>query len=1430
MSKRELYLSEVLSKELSDEFKGNDPKIYKVEINKRNMELFLYISADNLIDDSLQNRICEDIKRRFPDFKVKIKIHYEINGTVEDKLKFYESKIIGIIKSEIQSSNSWIKELKWELNIDSLIIFPPNNVAYHLMNENGLLKKIKENILNELNLDLKVELSDKNFQVEEDFLLKKELEEKEIAANTLIVANKKENVKKNKEDNNDKDLSSNSDKKYVYGKLIDDEPMKIKDINIDTGSCTILGEVFELETNELKNNKILVTFYVTDFTDSITVKAFLSQDKSSEFLENINNGAYVKIHGDIVFDNYSKSLVLMLKHLNKVEKKARMDNEKDKRVELHLHTQMSALDAINSITDLAKRAKEWGHKAIAVTDHGVVQSFPEAMEISKKLGIKIIYGMEGYLVNDRKEIVTNFDENREYSTYVIFDIETTGLSSTNDMITEIGAIKIKNGEIIDTFSQLINPEMLISEKIINLTGITNEMVKDMPTLGEVVYDFRNFIDDCVLVAHNASFDVGFIREKFKQFNIEINNPVLDTLELARAVFPELKSHKLNVLAEHLNVNLENHHRAVDDARATAEIFIKILEILRERNITTFKQINQLNGNRDITKQETFHVVLLVKNYTGLKNLYRLVSESHIKYFYRRPRIPKSLLEAYREGIIVGSACESGELYRAILENKSEAELRNIVQFYDYLEVQPIGNNMHLIREGKVKDEIELKNINKRIYELGKKYRKLVVATGDVHFLDPEDEIYRKILLHVQNYQDADIQPPLYFKTTREMLDEFSYLGEDAAREIVVINPNLISDMCEDILPIPEGTFPPIIEGAEEELKELTYSKAIEIYGDPLPTIVKERLERELNSIIKNGYAVMYIIAQKLVWKSLKDGYLVGSRGSVGSSFVATMSGITEVNPLPPHYICPHCKYSEFYTDGSVSSGVDLPDKECPKCGSKLHKDGHNIPFEVFLGFEGDKEPDIDLNFAGEYQSVAHKYTEELFGKGYVFRAGTIGTVAEKTAYGFVKKYFEEKNQSVSPAEINRLVKGCTGIKRTSGQHPGGVMIVPKNKDILDFTPIQYPADDETSGVITTHFDYHSISGRILKLDILGHDVPTIIKMLEDLTGVDPTKIPLDDPKTMKLFTSTEPLGISKDDINCEVGTLGIPEFGTKFVRQMLIETQPQTFSDLVRISGLSHGTDVWVNNAQELVKNGIAPLSKVIATREDIMLYLINKGMEKKRAFKIMENVRKGKGLTPEDEEEMRKLDVPEWYIKSCNRIKYMFPKAHAVAYVMMSFRIAYFKVYYPEAFYATYFTTKAEDFDADLILKGKEAVIEKINYLEKLGNNMTAKEKNQLTVLEVALEMYARGFKFKKVDLYRSDSDKFLIEKEGILPPLKCLEGLGDSVARKIVEERNISKFLSIEDLVIRCKVNKQVLEVLKSHGCLKDLPESNQLSLFSI
>lgn len=1417
---KRIKLTSLVKDEKDSQLGELDIDIVKVEVVRELMEINLFLEAKEIIDLRQQEKIEQFLSEKFPLFKVKTKIKYSLNKEQLEKVMGSYIKNLGLIIQEgIPSANSWLDKLDYKVNEGTLTLILPNELALFSMNRNGLVSLLKNKVQTELKLQLEIIKDDKKEVEKVDFLEDQNIEERKISKDVL---------KNTKKTSRDKGTQARTD--LLYGKRIKGSPIKINEVNLQTGSAVIRGKIFQIESRSIRGNRSLILFFISDGTESIQVKLFVSKEEGLKLLSQLQEDMSLLIEGDIVYDNFSKSQVMMLKSAMAVKEEIRMDKAKNKRVELHLHTQMSSMDGVASLKKLAERAHQWGHKALAITDHGVVQAFPEGMELGEKLGIKMIYGVEGYLVNDQKEIISNFNPDKEYEEFIVFDIETTGLSAINDAITEIGAVKIRDGQVVDTFAQLINPERPIPDFIKELTGITDDMVRDKPTIDQVIPKFSEFIGQGILVAHNASFDVGFIREKMRLNNISLNNPVLDTLELSRIVFPELKSFRLNNLAKHLGVSLENHHRALDDAMATKDIFIKILELLEERNISNLKDINQLGAKGNINKDRPFHVTILAKNQTGLKNLYRLISDSHIKHFYRRPRIPKSLLEEHREGLIVGSACEAGELYQAILKNKSYSEIRNIVKFYDYLEIQPLSNNQHLIRNGLVKDNNQLKDINKQIYDLGKKYNKLVVATGDVHFLDPEDEVYRRILMAGQGFQDADQQPELYFRTTEEMLNEFMYLGKEKAEEVVITNTNKINDMVEEIKPIPDGTYPPIIEGSDKKLREITYKKAYEIYGDPLPQIVEERLNRELTSIIENGYAVMYIIAQKLVWQSNEDGYLVGSRGSVGSSFVATMSGITEVNPLVPHYVCPECKYSQFFPSGEVHSGFDLPDKKCPECDTYLNKDGQDIPFEVFLGFEGDKEPDIDLNFASDYQSNAHKYTEKLFGEGNVFRAGTIGTIADKTAYGFVKKYFEQKDVHVSSAEINRLLKGCTGIKRTSGQHPGGVMIVPDYKDILDFTPIQYPADDKSSGVITTHFDYNSLSGRILKLDILGHDVPGIIKMLEDMTGVDPTKIPFDEPETIEIFSSPRPLGVSEEDINCKVGTLGIPEFGTRFVRQMLVDTKPKTFSELVRISGLSHGTDVWLNNAQDLVKNNIATLSEVISTREDIMLYLINAGLDKQKAFWIMENVRRGKGLTEEEEVLMRNLDLPEWYIDSCNKIKYMFPKAHAAAYVMMSFRIAYFKVHYPEAFYATYFTTKVADFDAELILQGLDAVNHKINELESLGNDMTAKERNQLTVLEVVREMYLRGYRFKKIDLYKSDSDKFILSDDGILPPLKGLDGVGENAAKRIVEERKISKFISVEDLVKRARLTRTVIDALTEHGCLNGLPESNQISLFNI
>jgi len=1217
--------------------------------------------------------------------------------------------------------------------------------------------------------------------------------------------------------------------KVLYGANISREAQAISTIGEDSGRVTIEGELIDLELKDTKNGKKIIVFDITDYNSSITVKLFADAQKAVTLIDSLKKGIYLKVHGDCQYDKYLRDMVVMAIDIIQLPKPVRMDMSAEKRVELHLHTQMSAMDAVSKAEELVKRAAFWQHKAIAITDHGVVQAFPEAYEAGRKYGVDIIYGVEAYLVDDCIAIVTDADSRPINSDMVVLDIETTGLNASTDKIIEIGAVRIKDGVYCDEFSSFINPHMPIPASIVKLTGISDDMVENAPDEIDVLKQFKSFAGGAVLVAHNAQFDLGFIRQHAQKYDIKFDNPVIDTLALSRQLFKGLKHYKLDTLAHHLNINMDNHHRAVDDAHTAAEIMLKCLDRLVDMGCHTLNEVNTIFGNDLPNNAELHHAVVLVKNQAGLKDLYKLISISHIDYFHRKPRMPKSVLAQYRSNLIVGSGCDAGELYQAIVRSAPDSVINDIVSFYDYLEIQPLGNAEHLIKEGKVADRNQLMDINRRIYELGKAFGKPVVATGDVHFLEPHDEYFRRILMHGQGYSDADQQAPLYFKTTDEMLEEFSYLGEDASREVVIINPAAIASMVEFVKPIPDEFYPPHIDRAEEEIRDMATNNALALYGNPLPPIVQQRLDKELNAIITHGFSVLYLIAQKLVKKSLDDGYLVGSRGSVGSSLVATMCGITEVNPLSPHYVCPNCHYSDFDIDtGKYGCGADLPDKDCPVCGKPLKKDGYDIPFEVFLGFNGDKVPDIDLNFSGEYQPRAHKYTEELFGEGHVFRAGTIGTIAEKTAYGFVKNYLEEKGIVAHNAEINRLVKNCTGIKRTTGQHPGGVMVVPKDKDILDFTPIQYPADEKNSGVITTHFDYHSISSRLVKLDILGHDDPTVIRMLEDMTGVNAKSIPIGEKKVMKIFSSTEPLGVSPEQIESEIGTIGIPEFGTRFVRQMLVDTRPTTFAELVRISGLSHGTDVWLNNAQDLIRNGIAKLSDVIAARDDIMLSLIRMGVEPVKAFKIMESVRKGKGLKPEDEQLMRDANVPEWFIDSCKKIKYMFPKAHAVAYVIMAFRISYFKVYYPEAFYAVYFTVRADEFDADIISKGASAVQIAISDIERKGNNATAKEKNLLTILEVAREMYARGIKMLPVNINDSQADKFIITNNGILPPFTALQGIGLSAAKNIVSARKDAPFTSIQDLKERGKASRTVIDIMRNHGCLKGLPETAQLSLF--
>ncbi len=1208
---------------------------------------------------------------------------------------------------------------------------------------------------------------------------------------------------------------------------------RMEEIIDEERRIAIEGYVFHAETKELRSGRTLLTFKITDYTSSLMVKMFSRDKEDAAILSAVKKGMWLRAQGSIQNDTFVRDLVMIANDINEIKAPARLDKAPEKRVELHLHTPMSQMDAVSSVSDLVSQAAKWGHKAVAITDHAGVQSFPEAYGAGKKNGIKILYGVEANLVDDGVPIAYNpADRNLEDSSFVVFDVETTGLSAVYNTIIELAAVKIKGGEIIDKFEAFANPHHPLSATTIELTGITDDMVQNAPEVEEVLERFRNWAEDDILVAHNASFDMGFLNVGYKKAGFErAVNPVIDTLELGRFLYPEMKNHRLNTLCKKFDIELTQHHRAIYDAEATGHLLIKMLKDAAEKEIVNHNQFNQYMGEgKAYQRSRPYHCTILAKNEAGLKNLFKLVSFAHINYFYRVPRVPRSVLSQYREGLIIGSACDKGEIFEGMMQ-KSPEEVEKIADFYDYFEVMPKEVYAHLIEMESVRDERSLEGIISNIVKLGKKLNKPVVATGNVHYLNPNDKIYRKILVNSQggaNPLNRHKLPDVHFRTTDEMLDAFSFLGEETAKEIVVENTNLVADMIDEIKPIKDDLYTPKIEGAEDEMRKMSYDMAKSIYGDDLPEIVEARLEKELKSIIGHGFAVIYLISHKLVKKSLDDGYLVGSRGSVGSSFVATMTEITEVNPLPPHYVCPACKYSEFFDDGSVGSGFDLPNKDCPKCGTAFKKDGHDIPFETFLGFKGDKVPDIDLNFSGEYQPQAHNYTKVLFGEDYVYRAGTIGTVAEKTAYGYVKGYAADNNLHIRGAEVDRLVSGCTGVKRTTGQHPGGIIVVPDYMDIFDFSPIQYPADSQSSEWKTTHFDFHSIHDNVLKLDILGHDDPTVIRMLQDLSGIDPKTIPTDDPEVMKIFSGPESLGVTEDQIMCKTGTLGIPEFGTRFVRQMLEDTRPTTFSELVQISGLSHGTDVWLGNAQELIHNNICNLSEVIGCRDDIMVYLIYQGLEPSLAFKIMESVRKGKGLSEEFEAEMRKNEVPEWYIDSCKKIKYMFPKAHAAAYVLMAVRIAYFKVHHALLYYAAYFTVRAEDFDIEAMARGSMAIRSKIEEINAKGLDASPKEKNTLTVLELALEMCERGYAFQKVDLYKSHASEFIIEGNSLIPPFNSIPGLGTNAAVNIVQARSEGEFLSKEDLQKRGKVSKTILEYLDSQGILESLPDQNQLSLF--
>ena len=1260
----------------------------------------------------------------------------------------------------------------------------------------------------------------------------------------------------------------------IYGKDFEEEPIPIDEIIGEVGDVTIRGKVLKTDSREIRNERTIVIFDVTDFTDTMTVKLFTKTEFVKELLGSLKPGTFVKLKGVATLDKFDHELTIgSLTGIKKIPNfvKVRSDTAAHKRVELHCHTKMSDFDGVSEAKDIVKRAYGWGHRAIAITDHGVVQGFTDAYHVwedlwkaekgkckdqgkeppDKQEFFKVIYGVEAYLVDDLKEIVTGDKGGTLEDDFVVFDIETTGFSPVNNRIIEIGAVKVCGGQVTERFSTFVNPQVPIPFEIEKLTGIRDDMVTDAPLIEEVLPRFLEFCRGAILVAHNAGFDMSFMLENARRQGLPMEHPYIDTVGIARVLLPNQAKHTLDAVAKTLNISLENHHRAVDDAECTAWIFVKLIQMLEEKDIHTLAQLNALGAaSADLVKKApTYHAIILAKNDLGRINLYRLVTESHLTYYAsRHPRIPKSLIQKYREGLILGSACEAGELYRALLDGQSDMQIARIVNLYDYLEIQPTGNNKFMIKSERIRnvDSMEdIQEMNRRVVKLGEQFHKPVVGTCDVHFLDPEDEVYRRIIMAGRGFEDADEQAPLFLHTTEEMLEEFDYLGSDKAYEVVVKNTNMIADMVEQIAPVRPDKCAPVIEDSDKTLTKICYDKAHEIYGPELPEIVEARLKKELHSIITNGFAVMYIIAQKLVWKSVEDGYLVGSRGSVGSSFVATMAGITEINPLSPHYYCTKCHYVDFEEEDVKAyggkAGVDMPDKNCPVCGEPLHKDGFDIPFETFLGFKGDKEPDIDLNFSGEYQSKAHKYTEVIFGAGQTFRAGTIATLADKTAFGYVKNYFEERNRHRRKSEMERLAMGVAGVRRSTGQHPGGIVVLPFGQDINSFTPVQHPANDMETDIVTTHFDYHSIDHNLLKLDILGHDDPTMIRMLQDLTGVDPLTIPLDGQEVMSLFQNTDALGITPDQIGgTKLGILGIPEFGTDFAMQMVIDAQPKAFSDLVRISGLSHGTDVWVGNAKDLIMSGTATISTAICTRDDIMIYLIQMGVESSLAFTIMESVRKGKGLKDDWIAAMKEKDVPDWYIASCKKIKYMFPKAHAAAYVMMAWRIAYCKVHYPLAYYGAYFSIRAKAFSYELMCQGKARLEANMaDYKRRMDAAadkepgavpLTNREEGAYGDMRIVQEMYERGYEFMPIDIFTAQSRSFQIVDGKLMPSLNSIEGLGDKAADAIVEAVKDGPFLSKDDFRERTKVSKTMVDLMDSLNLLGSLPESNQLSLFDL
>lgn len=1401
--------------------------IDKVECSRSNQEWTFYLQKKSLVPQDVYRLFCKYIQDKYAHIaKIKFIVHFSDEVSDSSLVEEYWSLFIDWIQREMTSVNGWMSRAKIEVMGRNIKLQLLDKQGLEIANKKNMDQMIQTFFKNFFGREYKVQFSvnDSNTEEHEQFAQQIKEEDRTVTENMMA-------------QNLEQETSSPSDlkKKLMIGYEIKEQPIPIQNITDEEKKITIQGTVLNLDVKELRNGNTLFQFILTDFTDSLQIKVFARNKEDAKTLKLLSNGLWLRARGKVEYDRFLTipELVMMPSDLNEVlSPPERMDKAEEKRVEFHLHSKMSAMDGITSVTDYVKTAASWGHKAIAITDHGGVQSFPDANYASKKYGVKVIYGVEANVINDSIPIVLNpYDLELKDATYVVFDVETTGLSVINSKIIELAGVKMRDGEEIDRFSTFIDPHEKIPYNITQLTNITDEMVRGAPELDEVIPQFIDFIKGSVLVAHNARFDMGFLQAVCKQLHLdEVHNTVIDTLELGRLLYPTYKNHRLNTLADKLKVNLDNHHRAIDDSIALGHILMQMLKDAEERRMTNLANLNDDVG-KDISNVRPFHCCIYARNAVGKKNLFKLISLSHTDYFKKIPCIPKSKLIEYREGLLLASGCEKGEFFEAVL-NKSVEEAEEISQFYDVLEIQPIDLNMHLVEKGLVADQAYLEQANQRICDIGKRFNKPVIATGNVHYLHPREKMCRDITINgITGFSPLkDIRKPdAHFRTTEEMIEEFKYLGKEKAFEVVVTNTNDLADQFEEIELFPSKLFTPLLEGADDEIRNTCYDTAKQIYGEELPDIVVERLEKELIPIIKFGFSANYLISERLVKKSNNDGYLVGSRGSVGSSFVATMLGISEVNPLPPHYVCPSCKYHEWFTDGSIPSGFDLKNKKCPQCDSDLKGEGQDIPFETFLGFKGDKVPDIDLNFSGEYQPIAHNFTKDMFGEKSVFRAGTIGTIADKTAFGYVKKFEEDKGKSWRTAEIIRLSSGFTGVKRGTGQHPGGIVVVPDYMEVEDITPVQFPADDTSSEWKTTHFDYHAFDANLLKLDILGHDDPTMMRMLQDITGVDPTTIPMNDPKVMSIFNSTVALEVKPEQIKSAVGTFGVPEMGTKFVRQMLQETSPTTFADLLQISGLSHGTGVWIGNAQDLIKNDTCTIKTVIGCRDDIMLYLIYKAnMDAGLAFQITESVRKGKGLKDEWIAEMKKHKVPQWYINSCLKIEYMFPKAHAAAYVISAVRTAYFKVYYPIAYYSTYFTVRAEDFDVDLCCRGYEAIFKKLKEIEDKGFQASPKEKGMISILEMALEMTARGFSFKTIDLYRSEAARFVIDGTTLIPPFSAIQGVGVNAAKNIAAAKDDGEFLSIEDFQTRTKVTKTVLEILSTMGCFRGLPESNQLSLF--